>query len=137
VTTRNLDGEARVEVFDYVAICIGHHTIPNIPAIPGVEEFTGLKFHTHNFRESKIADLADKTVLIVGSNLSAADLTDQIYIAQDTNPPRKIITTKRTPTSSSLFSLIESKPIFKAYQSAGLIETGRIISHIEGNAVHF
>lgn len=74
------------EVFDGVAVCIGHHNIRNIPTFKGQEKFKGRIMHTHSLK--KADGFENKTVVVVGIGNSATDaavelspITKQVYIS--------------------------------------------------------
>lgn len=62
------DPEAvKVEVYDAVMLCVGHHSEPSwpSPSFPGQDEFTGLKIHSHAYKDFK--PFENKNVLVVGT----------------------------------------------------------------------
>ncbi|GKZ79551.1 hypothetical protein AnigIFM56816_003750 [Aspergillus niger] len=69
------------ETFDAVIVASGHYNVPSIPSIPGLS--TTALTHTHIFEHAKAfrhADnYTDKRVLIVGGNVSAADLVTELH----------------------------------------------------------
>ena len=63
------DPEAvKVEVYDAVMSCVGHHSEPSwpTPSFPGQDEFEGLKMHSHSYKDFK--PFENKKVLIVGKS---------------------------------------------------------------------
>ena len=54
----------RTEVFDAVMVSTGHHASPAWPSFPGMEEFTGVKIHSHTYKDFK--KFVGKKVLVVG-----------------------------------------------------------------------
>lgn len=67
------DGERTERVdFDYVAVCCGFHHIPNVPDVPGTEEFDGPVLHSSEVRSEEV--LEDERVVIVGGGKSAVDI---------------------------------------------------------------
>ncbi|XP_020709860.2 flavin-containing monooxygenase FMO GS-OX5-like [Athalia rosae] len=76
--------------FDAVMCCNGHYSVPNKPAIPGIETFLGQVLHSHDYRKPE--PFAGKTVVILGAAASGADIgldicshADQIYLSHDTS----------------------------------------------------
>ena len=59
-----------------MAVCNGHHSTPFIPEVPGIENFRGEIVHAHWYRTN--ASFTDKTVLVLGSGASAADIGQEI-----------------------------------------------------------
>jgi cation diffusion facilitator CzcD-associated flavoprotein CzcO len=60
----------------YVVMCVGILNLPKVPALPGMEDFTGTSFHTARWSyaytggsptDPALANLADKTVAVVGT----------------------------------------------------------------------
>ncbi len=60
----------RVEHFDALVVCNGHHWKPRMPEYPG--EFTGELIHSHDYKRA--AEFADKRVLVIGGGNSACDV---------------------------------------------------------------
>lgn len=59
--------------FDAVFVCNGHYTMPYTPdALPGSDQFEGVQLHSQAYRRAE--SLAGKSVLLIGSGLSAADI---------------------------------------------------------------
>ncbi|TPR06227.1 hypothetical protein CAN33_0020360 [Aspergillus niger] len=69
------------ETFDAVIVASGHYNVPSIPPIPGLS--TTALTHPHAFEHAKAFRHADnytnKRVLIVGGNVSAADLVTELH----------------------------------------------------------
>jgi len=77
LTVRNLkeDQVAEGEKFDYVIVCSGHFSVPNVPHFAGLETFPGRVLHSHDFRDAN--EWAGKKVLAIGSHYSAEDVALQ------------------------------------------------------------
>lgn len=58
--------------FDVVVSAVGMLNVPNIPDLPGAEDFTGPLFHSARWDTG--ADLAGKKVAVVGAGASAAQV---------------------------------------------------------------
>jgi trimethylamine monooxygenase len=65
------------EEFDYVIVCSGHFSTPNVPYFEGVEAFNGRVLHSHDFRDAM--EFKDKDVLLVGRSYSAEDIGSQCW----------------------------------------------------------
>jgi trimethylamine monooxygenase len=65
------------EEFDYVVVCSGHFSTPNVPYFEGVEAFNGRVLHSHDFRDAM--EFKDKDVLLVGRSYSAEDIGSQCW----------------------------------------------------------
>jgi trimethylamine monooxygenase len=63
--------------FDYVFVCCGHFSVPNIPEFPGLAKFPGRVLHAHDFRSAD--EFAGKDVLCIGSSYSSEDIGIQCY----------------------------------------------------------
>ena len=75
-TTVAHDGDESVEVFDAIAVCNGHYTVPNVPAVPGLESFPGRVLHSHNYRRRD--PYAGRTVAMLGAKASGFDLSRDV-----------------------------------------------------------
>ena len=56
--------EVRKQVFDAVMLCVGHHSEPSWPSFPGMDKFSGVKMHSHAYKDFK--PFENKNVLVVG-----------------------------------------------------------------------
>ncbi len=63
-------GGKRVETFDHLLICSGHHRDPLMPDYPGT--FTGRTLHSREYKRPE--PFADERVLVVGGGNSACDI---------------------------------------------------------------
>lgn len=87
VTCKNTKTNETVsDVFDYVAVCIGHHVFPNIPVFPGQEEFSGKIMHTHSLKKAE--GFEDMRIIVVGVGNSGMDaavelcsVAKQVYLS--------------------------------------------------------
>ena len=67
VTTKSIVGEndeSKVECFDAVMVCTGHHWQPSWPTFKGMEIFEGLQIHSHSYKDFR--GFEGKIVLVVG-----------------------------------------------------------------------
>jgi len=60
------------EQFDHVVVASGHFSVPIMPSFPGIDKFPGRVLHSHDFRDA--CEFAGKTILLVGSSLTAEDI---------------------------------------------------------------
>ena len=75
VRSRSLDeGRTRMETFDFLAVCNGTFSSPNVPRMPGEEAFRaggGRVLHSTQF--NSIEQVRDRHVVVVGGAKSACD----------------------------------------------------------------
>lgn len=77
VLVRDLEANLeRMEAFDAVCVCAGHHVFPNIPTFKGQERFRGRIVHTQSLRNAD--KFRDRRVAVVGSGNSAMDATAEV-----------------------------------------------------------
>lgn len=70
VTVRETDGgDQRIDVFDQLVVCNGHHWQPRWPRYPGA--FSGEYLHSHDFKRAE--PFRDRRVLVIGGGNSACD----------------------------------------------------------------
>ncbi|XP_071821395.1 flavin-containing monooxygenase 1-like [Apostichopus japonicus] len=81
VRTQKRGEETVSQTFDYVMICSGFFTDPFIPKVEGDEIFEGEILHTAQYRTDE--PFKDKTVLVIGESLSAADIAVETSISAD------------------------------------------------------
>lgn len=67
------------EIFDAVAVCNGHYSVPRLPPLAGLEHFPGRLLHSRNYRGPE--GYTSATVLILGGGASAADLSLELISA--------------------------------------------------------
>lgn len=58
--------------FDAVIICNGHYFEPYMPAIPGMDSFSGIVLHSHSYRKPE--EFSGKIVLVLGAASSGIDI---------------------------------------------------------------
>ena len=67
---KSMDRETKS--FDTVIVCNGHYSQPNVPNLPGIENFKGKILHSHDYRKSE--DFKDLTVACIGAGFSGQDI---------------------------------------------------------------
>jgi len=72
----HVKGEIYEEYHDYVINAGGHFSTPNIVDFQGMNSFTGLLMHAHDFREA--LQFKGMRVCIIGSSFSAEDIGFQV-----------------------------------------------------------
>ncbi|WP_216653599.1 NAD(P)/FAD-dependent oxidoreductase [Nocardioides sp. zg-DK7169] len=78
VTLRRADGSTRTVRPRHLVLATGvSGTEPNMPALPGAEEFAGLAVHSKDFPRG--ADFAGKRAVVVGSCNSGHDLAQELF----------------------------------------------------------
>lgn len=78
VRATDLKGDRSItETFDYVIVCSGHFSVPNLPMFKGIDRFPGRVLHSHDFREAR--EFTGQDLLVVGSSYSAEDIALQSY----------------------------------------------------------
>lgn len=74
VTVKDLQNDSeKTHEFDFVAICNGHHSDPQLVAIKGQEIFKGEQLHSVKYRKAE--KFKGKRVLVIGSGVSAMDIS--------------------------------------------------------------
>ncbi|PWA74737.1 flavin monooxygenase-like, FAD/NAD(P)-binding domain protein [Artemisia annua] len=77
VEWRTLEAGSKEEVFDAVVVCNGHHTEPRVADdIPGIEEWSRVQEHSHNYRVPE--PYRDQVVVVIGNGPSALDISREI-----------------------------------------------------------
>ncbi|BFZ05636.1 hypothetical protein BsWGS_08676 [Bradybaena similaris] len=69
-------GQEKLQVFDGVLVCSGHHADKHMPPFPGLNEFKGQVLHSHDYRASE--GHHDKRVLVIGVGNSGGDAAVEI-----------------------------------------------------------
>eukprot|EP00210_Caulerpa_lentillifera_P008393 g8005.t1 len=72
----NCKGEIKTLFFDSVAVCSGHHTVPQLPELKNIMGFGRPCLHSHLYRNPN--RYKDKVVLILGSGGSGRDTALEI-----------------------------------------------------------
>lgn len=70
-------GAERVLRPRHIVMAIGVSGIPQVPAIPGLEEFAGETIHSSAFREGTA--YADRAALVIGTGNSGHDIAQELY----------------------------------------------------------
>lgn len=108
------------EEFDTVVVATGHYHVPFIPFVPGLKEvqelFPNRVQHAKFFRDS--SEYKNKTVIVVGSRASGADLTKFVSREPGTTVYQSIRNYENTKVMSENTN-ISKKPIIEKYEIAG------------------
>jgi Flavin-binding monooxygenase-like len=70
------NGEVVSEIFDAVVIANGHYSMPNIPAIEGIQNFKGTVLHSVSYDSPEV--FRGEIVLCIGGRASGSDLAREI-----------------------------------------------------------
>ena len=65
------------EIFDYIIVCNGHYSVPNVPNFEGFDTFEGRILHSHSYRNAY--EFKDQNLLIIGSSYSGEDIGIQCW----------------------------------------------------------
>ncbi|XP_050419656.1 senecionine N-oxygenase-like isoform X2 [Adelges cooleyi] len=65
--------KSNTENYDAVMVCNGHNAVPSMPKIIGMNEFSGISLHSHDYRVPE--NFANMNVLIIGSGPSGVDIS--------------------------------------------------------------
>lgn len=82
--------------FDTVIVANGHHWDPHLPSLPWVEDFSGIRFHSHAYLDPVSPfDLRNRRVVVVGFGNSAVDIACDLAHASDPEGPPKVFLSVR------------------------------------------
>ncbi|XP_029028444.1 uncharacterized protein LOC114868939 isoform X2 [Betta splendens] len=76
VTSSDLSGCQKTELFDAVFVCSGHYSEPHIPEIPGLENFKGQVLHSHLYRFAE--PFSGRSVVVLGAKASGLDISMEL-----------------------------------------------------------
>lgn len=100
--------------FDSVVVAVGHYHVPFIPNVPGLNEvqrkFPGRVQHSKFYRNN--SQYHDKSVIVIGSRSSGADLTK--FLADVATTVYQSVRNTKNPKLSTKPNII-SKPIIERY----------------------
>jgi cation diffusion facilitator CzcD-associated flavoprotein CzcO len=108
---RVVPANSEAQIFDYLLVANGHHSVPRHPALPG--EFGGEYLHAHAYKTNK--PFAGKRVLVTGAGNSGCDCAVEIsrvadYVAISMRRPYyivpKFLMGKPTDTFNGLMLLV-------------------------------
>ncbi|KAG2387156.1 hypothetical protein C9374_001488 [Naegleria lovaniensis] len=69
----------KVEEFDFVMACTGHHSKPQIPQFEGLNEhFKGHVMHSHAYKDPFKEEFLNKNVLVIGIGNSGGDIATEL-----------------------------------------------------------
>ena len=78
VTVKDLPNDKMTsDLYDYVIVCSGHFSTPNVPHFDDFDKFPGRVLHAHDFRDA--VEFKDKDILIIGTSYSAEDIGSQCW----------------------------------------------------------
>ena len=58
--------------FDAIMVCNGHYSVPKIPDLPNLDQFAGLKMHSHDYRNPD--PFKNLQVIVLGAAASGTDI---------------------------------------------------------------
>ncbi|XP_074076461.1 flavin-containing monooxygenase 5-like [Macrotis lagotis] len=72
------DGKQKSYIFDGIMVCSGHYSDPYLPleCFPGIKKFTGLYFHSHEYKRPE--KFKGKKILVVGLGNTGADVASEL-----------------------------------------------------------
>ncbi|XP_019727746.1 flavin-containing monooxygenase FMO GS-OX5 isoform X1 [Hippocampus comes] len=73
VTACDTSGCRTTATFDAVFVCSGHYSEPNIPSVPGLENFKGQVLHSHTYRSAE--PFSSRSVVVLGAKASGIDIS--------------------------------------------------------------
>ncbi|XP_060670861.1 flavin-containing monooxygenase FMO GS-OX5-like [Ziziphus jujuba] len=73
--TRGCDSVSR-EVFESVVVCTGHQSVPQLPAVAGIEKWPGYQIHSHNYRVPE--PFKDQIVVVIAYAASGFEISREI-----------------------------------------------------------
>ncbi|KAM6983945.1 LOW QUALITY PROTEIN: uncharacterized protein LKV04_011805 [Tautogolabrus adspersus] len=76
VTSSDSSGCQKTETFDSVFVCSGHYSDPNVPDIPGIENFKGEVLHSHSYRYPE--PFSGQSVVVLGAKASGLDISIEL-----------------------------------------------------------
>lgn len=79
VTTTDLpSAKNETKTFDFIIVCNGHYSTPNMPAFPGIGRLRKAEvIHSHDFKKPQ--NYKGKNVLILGGSYSAEDIGSMVW----------------------------------------------------------
>ena len=78
VKTRKKDGAVNEEIFPKVVIASGRYSRPSIPAVPGLDTFSGKGGVSHTYEYRNLKWSADWKILIAGCGISALEIAGDL-----------------------------------------------------------
>ena len=72
---------ASEETFDAVMVCNGHYAKPRVPSLPGIDQFEGRIWHSHNYRTPQTFE--GRRVALWGTSASGADISLELSQVAD------------------------------------------------------
>ncbi|XP_029375412.1 flavin-containing monooxygenase FMO GS-OX4 [Echeneis naucrates] len=79
VTSCDLSGHQKTEIFDSVFVCSGHYSEPYIPNVPGMKNFKGKLLHSHLYRYAE--PFSGQSVVVLGAKASGLDISIELVKA--------------------------------------------------------
>lgn len=120
VITRDSHGNQERHVANIVFSAVGALTAPSLPAVQGIETFTGTQFHSNDWPED--ADLTGRKVAVVGVGASAQQIVPEIapkvgHLTVFQRSPQWAAPFEqfRKPVPESHRTLLQSVPLYRAW----------------------
>lgn len=91
IRTKSNDGASNERIFSHVVVASGRYNKPSIPAIPGLDNFSGKGGIAHTFDYKHPEKYRDLRLLVVGSAISALEIASDLAMLG----AAKVISTNR------------------------------------------
>jgi cyclohexanone monooxygenase len=96
---------------DFLILACGRQSLPKLPGLPGVEQFTGHAFHTSRWDyaytggdfNGNMTGLADKRVAVIGTGATAVQVVPELG-----KYAKEVLVFQRTPTSTGVRAQFET-----------------------------
>ncbi|XP_059318259.1 flavin-containing monooxygenase FMO GS-OX5-like isoform X1 [Lycium ferocissimum] len=127
VVKSKVDELSLEEVFDSVVICNGHHTVPRLANIPGINNWPGKHIHSHNYRVPE--PFKDQIVVVIGGGPSGLD------ISRDIATVAKQVHLSRKPSEIGFSNLDSYANLWNHSQIDHVDESGEV-TFLDGSSIH-
>lgn len=133
-TLKRSDGNEEKLHYHRVVIANGHYSVPYIPAFPGIEEFPGPVWHSHNFRKVPEHKYKGQRLLMVGGGSSSWDMVK--YCVYECPEMKQMCISTQGPKRASFFAAI-TDPLFRQLLDTGKLKIVSEIEKFQGNIVKY
>ena len=137
-TLKQASGSIETRHFHRVVIANGHYSVPYIPEFPGLKDFPGPVWHSHNFRRVPEHKYKGQRLLMIGGGSSSWDMVK--YCMYECPDIKQMCISTKGAKRASFFSSI-TDPLFLSLLNSGKLKIvsevekfqGKIAKYREGN----
>jgi len=133
-TLKQANGHIATQHFHRVVIANGHYSVPYIPEFPGLKDFPGPVWHSHNFRRVPEHKYKGQRLLMIGGGSSSWDMV-KYCVSECPEMKQMCISTKGQKRASFFASVTD--PLFLSLLDSGKLKIVPEVEKFQGKTAKY